>query len=150
MWTVATVQEDGYSMKKFWLLAVAVTLFMACTKKDDTPKLDVTGAWELSSVATKATVGSETVSVYVDFASAGSFTLYQKIGNGRYTVFTGTYTLDATAGKLSGKYNGGKAWGPYSAAMEGSNLTLTSDGGKEVDTYKKIDAIPESVKNNIY
>lgn len=137
-------------MKKFWLLAVAVTLFAACNKDNNTSKLDVAGSWELTGVATKATVGSETVEVYVEFTSEGTFTLYQKLGQGRYTVFKGNYTVDAAAGKLSGKYSGGKTWGPYSGAVEGNTLTLTSDGGKEVDTYKKIDAIPDAVKNNTY
>lgn len=136
-------------MKKFWLLAVAVTLFAACTK-NNVSTLDVTGAWELTNVATKATVGTETVNVYVDFASAGTFTLYQKLGQGRYTVFNGTYTVDAAAGTLSGKYSGGKTWGPYSATAEGNTLTLTTEGGKEVDTYQKIDAVPDAVKNNTY
>ena len=136
-------------MKKFWLLAVAVTLFAACTKNN--PTLDVTGTWQLSSVATKVTnVGSETVEVYVEFAQAGTFTLYQKIGQGRFTKFGGNYTVDVAAGTLSGKYSGGKTWGPYSASVEGSTLTLTTDGGKEVDTYQKIDAVPDTVKNNTY
>ena len=60
------------------------------------------------------------------------------------------YSVDSAAGKLSGKYNAGKSWGPYTATQEGGTLTLVSDGGKEVDTYKKIDAIPDSVKNNTY
>ncbi len=137
-------------MKKFWLLAVAVTLFAACNKNNASSALDVTGAWELTGVATKATVGSETVEVYVEFAAAGSFALYQKLGQGRYTVFRGNYSIDSAAGKLSGKYSTGKSWGPYTATQEGGTLTLVSDGGKEVDTYKKIDAIPDSVKNNTY
>ena len=33
--------------------------------------------------------------------------------------------------------------------MSGSNLTLTTPGGKEVDTYRKVSAIPESVLNNL-
>jgi hypothetical protein len=90
------------------------------------------------------------VEVYVEFAAAGTFTLYQKLGQGRYTVFRGNYSVDSAAGKLSGKYNAGKSWGPYTATQEGGTLTLVSDGGKEVDTYKKIDAIPDSVKNNTY
>ena len=137
-------------MKKFWLLAVAVTLFAACTKNNTTASLDVTGVWELTNVETKATVGSETVSVYVEFVSAGTFSLYQKLGPGRYTVFRGNYSVDTAAGKLSGKYSTGKSWGPYTATQDGGTLTLTSDGGKEVDTYEKIDAIPDAVKNNTY
>lgn len=152
-------------MKKIFALAAVLLTIAACGGKDnpDTPsptpgggggggsttKLDVTGSWELSNVETKVSVGSVNVSVYITFASGDSFTLYQKIGEGRYSVFTGTYTLSSD-NKLSGKYSNNAAWGPYSAALSGGKLTLTSAGGKEVDTYTKISSIPTSVTQNIY
>lgn len=152
-------------MKKIFALAAVLLTIAACGGKDnpDTPsptpgggggggsttKLDVTGSWELSNVETKVSVGSVNVSVYITFASGDSFTLYQKIGEGRYSVFTGTYTLSSD-NKLSGKYSNNAAWGPYSAALSGGKLTLTSAGGKEVDTYTKISSIPASVTQNIY
>ena len=142
-------------MKKFFAMTAVLTALVACggNKVDpDTPsftKEDIVGVWELSSGATKATVGSETVNVYIDFASSGSFTLYQKIGQGRYTKFEGTYSVSADR-KLSGKYSGGASWGPYEGSVSGSSLTLTSAGGKEVDTYKKIGSIPEAVLSNLY
>ena len=152
-------------MKKLFALAAVLLTIAACGGKDnpDTPsptpgggggggsttKLDVTGSWELSNVETKVSVGSVNVSVYISFTSDGSFTLYQKIGEGRYTRFTGAYTVSAD-NKLSGKYSNNAAWGPYTAAMASGKLTLTSAGGKEVDTYTKISAIPSSVTQNIY
>ena len=141
-------------MKKFLTLLACVALFAACNGNDPdeptVPELDVIGMWELSSVSTKASVGSVTVSVYIDFAADNSFTLYQKIGEGRYTKFEGTYNLNKDAAQLSGSYAGGSAWGPYSASRDGNTLTLASTGGKEVDTYKKIDSIPASVTENLY
>lgn len=152
-------------MKKLFALAAVLLTIAACGGKDnpDTPsptpggggggssttKLDVTGSWELNNVETKVSVGSVNVSVYISFTSDGSFTLYQKIGEGRYTRFTGTYTVSAD-NKLSGKYSNNAAWGPYTAAMASGKLTLTSAGGKEVDTYTKISSIPTSVTQNIY
>ena len=152
-------------MKKLFALAAVLLTIAACGGKDnpDTPsptpgggggggsttKLDVTGSWELSNVETKVSVGSVNVSVYISFTSDGSFTLYQKIGEGRYTRFTGTYTVSAD-NKLSGKYSNNAAWGPYTAAMASGKLTLTSAGGKEVDTYTKISAIPAAVSGNTY
>ena len=143
-------------MKKFWFLAVALLLVSACGGKDnpDTPTPvtpaagDITGIWELSSVTTKATVGSVNVSVYVEFISGGTFTLYQKIGEGRYTKFNGKFSFQD--GSLSGSYSDGTKWGPYTASLSGETLTLTSAGGKETDTYKKVSAIPESVLSNVY
>ena len=140
-------------MKKLLLMAACVLALFSCQKEGgETPtpaSTGVVGIWELSSVATKASVGEVQVSVYIDFTSDGNFTLYQKVGQGRYTKFTGTYTLTSD-NKLSGSYYGGTAWGPYDAVVSGETLTLTSAGGKEVDTYKKIASIPENVTNNIY
>lgn len=139
-------------MKKLLLMAACVLALVACKKEssDPTPSSEgVVGIWELSSVTTKASVGEVQVSVYIDFSSDGNFTLYQKVGQGRYTKFTGTYTLTSDS-KLSGSYFGGTAWGPYDAVVSGETLTLTSAGGKEVDTYKKIASIPENVTNNLY
>jgi len=141
-------------MKKLLTLLACMALLAACNGNDPdqptVPELDVAGTWELSSVSTKASVGSVTVSVYIDFAADNSFTLYQKIGEGRYTKFEGTYNLNKDAAKLSGSYAGGSAWGPYSASRDGNTLTLASAGDKEVDTYKKIDSIPASVTENLY
>lgn len=143
-------------MKKIFALATVLLGLVACggNSKDnpETPaftKENLVGVWELTSVATKATVGSETVSVYIDFSSSGSFTLYQKIGQGRYTKFEGTYSV-STEGKLSGKYSGGASWGPYEGAISGSTLTLTSAKGGEVDSYKKVSEIPAAVLSNLY
>lgn len=139
-------------MKKLLLMAACVLALVACKKEsgDPTPSSEgVVGIWELASVTTKASVGDVQVSVYVDFTNGGNFTLYQKIGEGRYTKFTGTYTLTSDS-KLAGSYGSGSTWGPYDAAVSGETLTLASAGGKEVDTYKKISAIPENVLQNLY
>lgn len=139
-------------MKKLLLMAACVLALVACKKEsgDPTPSSEgVVGIWELASVTTKASVGDVQVSVYVDFTNGGNFTLYQKIGQGRYTKFTGTYTLTSDS-KLAGSYGSGSTWGPYDATVSGETLTLASAGGKEVDTYKKISAIPENVLQNLY
>ena len=70
-------------MKKIFAFAMVLLGLVACggqnkDNPDTTPVLtkdNLVGVWELTSVATKATVGSETVSVYIDFASSGSLTL---------------------------------------------------------------------------
>ena len=81
-------------MKKIFVLAAMLLVFAACGENKDNPdtpapsQASLTGIWELSSVTTKAAVGSTSVSIYVEFASGGSFSLYQKIGDGRYSHFT--------------------------------------------------------------
>ena len=86
------------------------------------------------------------MSVYVEFASGGSFSLYQKIGDGRYTHFTGSYTY--TNDVLSGKYSTGASWGPYNVTLDATTLKLSTS--KEEDTYKKVSSIPSSVTSSVY
>lgn len=141
-------------MKKIFILAATLLSLASCGGKDNPNepkpvKADVTGIWELTSVTTKVSVGSVNVNVYVEFLSNGSFTLYQKIGEGRYTQFTGSYTLTSD-NKLSGSYADKSVWGPYDAVISDNTLSLTSPGGKEVDTYKKVSSIPASVLDNLY
>ena len=144
-------------MKKiFALAALLLTLSFTACKKEAVEELDnnstqasITGIWELSSIDTKVSIGSVNVSVYIEFGSTGNFTIYQKIGDGRYSKFTGIYTL-STDNTLSGTYSNSSSWGPYYVAFGDNTLSLTSAGGKETDTYKKISAIPETVVKNVY
>ena len=60
-------------------VAVAAALAVACGSKVD-KAASVEGEWELVDVefATKsAVVGSETVSVYINFGAKGTFAMYQ-------------------------------------------------------------------------
>ena len=136
---------------KAWIAAIAAALLLVSCgsgNKEEKVSLSVDGCWELTSVTTKsATVGSETVSVFIEFSS-GAFTLYQKIGQGRYTVFTGFYYLSEKDQTLIGTYADGTAWGPYEVACSDANMSLTKDS--ETDTYKKIEAIPAAVASNTY
>ena len=152
-------------MKKFFAMAFAALALCACGGNKDNPetpggssgggsgsgtsKADISGCWELVSVTTKAGIGGLPVSVYLDFTASGGFTLYQQIGDGRYTKFTGTYVLSSD-NKLSGKYDGGANWGPYSAEISAKTIKLTTPGNQEVDTYEKVKAIPASVLGNVY
>jgi hypothetical protein len=151
-------------MKKFFAMVFAALALCACGGNKDNPETpgggsggngsgtsqtDISGCWELVSVTTKVGIGGLPVSVYLDFTTSGGFTLYQQIGDGRYTKFTGTYVLSSD-NKLSGKYDGGANWGPYSAEISAKTIKLTTPGNKEVDTYEKVKAIPASVLGNVY
>lgn len=118
---------------------------------DPDPKVltDVAGCWELTGVDTKVSVGSETVSVYLNFAS-GKFDVYQKLGSSaaHYTKLSGTYNF--ASGKLTGAYDNGNSLGSnYTVSFTSSTMSLATAGGKEVDTYKKISSIPESVISDV-
>ncbi len=128
-------------------LAVLVA-FAACGGDKDEKPLDITGEWNLVDVQTKsATLGDQTVDVYISFSVDKSFTMYQMIGTGRYRKYSGTWILSGTT--LTGKYSDGKQWGSsYEVELSSSDtrLTLTSDSG-EVDTYQKA-SIPADVTGN--
>lgn len=130
--------------------AAAVLTFAAvsCGKSGkDKDEASIEGCWELYNVATKSTmVGTVSVDVYVEFHE-GAFTLYQRIGEGRYTRFDGSYKL-GKKNELTGSYTGGKAWGPYTAEISESELVLSTDSEK--DTYKKVASVPEKVLSNLY
>lgn len=115
---------------------------------EQTPKSPFAGSWELTAVSTKVAVGNVDVSVYIVFTET-DFELYQKIGEGRYTKFEGTYIYGSDK-TLSGAYSNSRPWGPYTVEFSSDKNTLTLSIGNESDTYKKIDAVPQSVKDNIY
>lgn len=136
-------------MRKVFAFAAMLLVLAACSgnkNNPDTPKASIAGFWELSNVATKATVGSVDVSVYLEFTVDGNFSIYQKIGDGRYSRFTGSYTYSSDV--LTGNYSSGSSWGPYDVVLDDTTLKLSS--ANEEDTYKKTDAIPSTVLSNLY
>lgn len=108
---------------------------VSCGNKDNGPAVSekIVAEWHLVSVSGITSVPQ----VYVNFAQDLTFELYQKVGEGRYRKYEGTY---AVAGALvSGKYSDGVAWGSdYEASFDGDNLVLTAkNGSAEVCTYEK-------------
>jgi len=116
-------------------------------KADPTPQC--TGEWQLSSISVKSvSYAGQAIDIYVSFVSDGNFELYQKIGQGRFRKYTGTWSLSGTT--LSGVYSSGKEWGSsYEVSVDDETMTLTSAVAEEVSVYKK-SSIPESVKAEAY
>ena len=134
-------------LRNILLELVALTAFVACGGEKDEMPIDITGDWNLVNIQTKsATLGGQTVDVYILFSSDKSFTLYQMIGQGRYHKYSGTWSM--TGATLTGKYSDGKQWGSsYEVErLSSGEITLTSASG-EVDTYRKA-TIPSSVIDN--
>ena len=137
-------------MKKLAFMAACVLSVMAVACTPDNPEEEkpsgsaIVGEWQLSDVVTKATIGEETVNVYVSFTADSSFELYQQLGTGWYRYYSGTWELKD--GVLSGNYSNGKAWGSsYSVSFDGDNMILTTPSGNETDTYIRT-TIPDVVK----
>lgn len=139
-------------MEKYIFAAVsALLLLVSCGGKDEPAKNEsgITGEWNLVGIEAKsATLGSETVDVYLSFASDNSFTMYQMVGTGRYRLYKGTYSY--SNGNLSGKYDDGISWATsYTVEFnaDGSVMYLTGVSGQERDTYRR-GSIPSSVIEN--
>ena len=138
-------------MKRLYMMAALMLLCLVtagCPDKPHEDILDITGEWQLSQISTKASIGGQTVDVYIAFNQDGSFEMYQMLGAGRYRKFDGTWSILEKV--LSGSYTGGGKWASdYNVEMdEGrTTLTLTTIDGSETDVYRK-QAIPADVKNN--
>lgn len=130
--------------KTFYIIMAAILLVTSCKKEKP---LSVTGCWSLQSIETKALIGDTDVQVYVEFASDKTFSLYQKLGEGRFRKFSGTWKLAGST--LDGSYSDGKAWAAsYTVSRSGDTMTLTG-ADTEVSTYGKIDAIPSEVVSSV-
>lgn len=112
---------------KILLLVIAVALAMSCKKENKNAPIDIIGTWELMDIKTKSVqIGEEIVEVKMTFKADNTFTLEQKLGEGRFQPYSGTWQL--TENKLTGKYSDGKAWGAgYEVSREGDVLTMTPD-----------------------
>lgn len=121
------------------LLIGAALILSACGEGGKESKaLDITGTWELTGIEiTKAAqLGSETIEVSITFNPDKTFSLSQTLGSGRPKDFSGTWQLTGTI--LTGKYSNGKAWGcSYEVTVNGTEMTMTPEGGAEIYTYKK-------------
>ena len=97
------------------------------------------GEWYCPSLA----VGGE---AYLNLMEDKTFELYQKIGEGAFRLFRGTWNLEDTI--LSGKYNDGEDWAAsYEVSLGDGTITITSQNdAAEESTFTKTQ-IPEDVKD---
>jgi hypothetical protein len=126
------------------LLCVAlVSVGCSKEKKQNAPEVDnavkVVGEWHCSPEGMD-------VDVYVAFAADGNFDEYQRLGEGRYRHYAGTWSVEKDV--ISGVYADGTAWGcTYTLAFEGDTMTLTANNDSmEALTYIKVE-IPAEVKD---
>jgi hypothetical protein len=125
------------------MTALCAIAFFGCGKEKDTPKVDnaakVVGEWHC------APEGMD-VDVYVAFDAAGTFDEYQRLGEGRYRHYAGTWSVNKST--LSGVYADGTVWGSsYTLSFDGDTMTLTANNeSAEAIVYTKT-AIPTEVKD---
>lgn len=88
--------------------------------------------------------------IYLCLKDAFTFELYQKIGEGSYRLYNGTWSLDEETAMMTGKYNDGIPWGSgYTVTLseDGVSMTLAPSENGEDQVYRKT-AIPSEVKDN--
>lgn len=114
-------------------------LMAACGEKPaPTEQEIICGEWHSTSLAVSG-------DIYLDFNDDKTFEMYQKIGDGAYRLYRGTWNLENDV--LSGKYNDNESWAAsYDVDVDGRNMTLTSkNDAAEVSKYSSC-TIPEEVK----
>ena len=90
--------------------------------------------------------------IYLGLTENKKFELYQKIGDGAYHLYKGSWQIDEESAVLSGKYNDSQAWGSeYDVAISGDGKTLTlspkASGAEEKHDYTR-EEIPASVSEH--
>lgn len=122
---------------KSLMIAAMLVIASACGNKDNGPQVSTAIVAEWHLIQMSGAEASSLPEVYIDFKQDLKFELYQKIGEGRFRRYGGTYAVNGS--ELSGKYSDGKEWGSkYAVSFDGSNLVLKAqNGSEEVCTYEK-------------
>ena len=130
----------------YFIAFALVALAMSGCKKEPQPtpvtdvKAMVVGEWHCAPEAYD-------IDVYVSFDALGTFDHYQRIEEGRYRHYNGTWSVEGNL--LSGVYSDGEAWGSsYNVSFEGDTIVLTAtNASAETMTYTK-ESIPDEVKSS--
>jgi hypothetical protein len=130
---------------RFYMMALVLCTFalLGCSKeKAESINLTslVVGEWHC------APEGYD-VDVYVAFDTEGSFNHYQRIGEGRYRHYVGTWFVEKDI--LNGTYSDGESWGSsYQVSFDGENMILTATNSSEEAIIYTKTTIPDDVKNS--
>ena len=134
-------------MKKIIFMICTVLLIAGCGNKEEKKNLDelLIGEWHSTSlsISDAYTYAGE---VYIGFNADKTFDLYQKIGEGAFRLYRGSWNIDGDV--LAGKYNDGDEWGTrYQISIDGKTLTMKySIHDSEVTSVYTSVVIPSEVK----
>ena len=131
---------------RLFLLAAALLAAFVCTgckKENEALAVDntskIVGEWHCAPE-------QYDVDVYVAFYADGAFDEYQRIGEGRFRHYAGSWSVDKST--LSGIYADGTEWAStYTLSFEDNTMTLTANNDSaEAIVYTKT-SIPAKVKD---
>lgn len=129
-------------MKRILLIISAVLILASCGKdgKKKTTADYLYGEWHSTSI-------SVTGDVYISFTDDMKFEMFQKIGEGAYRLYRGSWNVEGDL--LTGKYNDGEDWAAaYTVTVDDRSLTMIStNDAAEKSTYTRTE-IPEDVRNS--
>ena len=131
-------------MKKFistLIFATVVALgLVSCSKTD--PNLEkISGEWYW-----QGTENGIALEVYLAFNTDGVFDLFQKLGDGAFRHYTGTFSYDGE--NLKGVYSDKTLWAyDYVATVSGDSLTMKYVGADVSITYFR-KTIPFTVRHH--
>lgn len=129
-------------------MALLMSAVIGCEKQNENEKPQEEGLKEMVCGEWHTTIPSADAELYVEFASDGSFELYQKVGEGSFRLYRGKWELKDDI--ISGKYNDGIDWAStYKVQMAGKdsmNWTSQNDAAEKT-TYSRT-VIPEEVKES--
>lgn len=126
-------------INKILLVAAAVLVLASCSKSEVAAVKKIAGDWYYETVESDVPV-----QVYASFAKDRTFQLFQKIGDGAFRRYTGTYTFDGTT--LDGVYSDNSAWKEAkSVTIDGDVLVLVGVKTGESITYVR-KLVPATVR----
>ena len=146
-------------MKKTLYILMALMCLACCKKPTPVPPDSGTdptppGPTPTETLASKIAaewhceVNEIDADIYLSLDKASTFELYQKIGEGSYRLYKGTWSLNEDTAMMTGKYNDGTSWGSgYTVTLseDGGSMTLDPSEDGEDQVYRKT-AIPSEVK----
>lgn len=133
-------------MKKILYILSALILMVSCGEKGG-KQPELTLEQKLCTEWHSTTLSLGGADIYLSFEENNTFELYQKIVEGAYRLYRGTWNLEEDL--LTGKYNDGEDWAAaYQISIDGKTLTMTSQNdASEVSVYEKKE-IPATVKES--
>lgn len=139
------------------LMLCALLTFTSCHEPELPQPINIDGNWGLNSITDtrSAVIGEQTIDVYIHFESdapinvtrgskvepgplvtQGVFTLWQKLGEGAFRSFKGSWTL--TDNMLTGKYSDGTHWGAsYEITIDDGGTRMTMVAPTETLVYDR-------------
>lgn len=126
-------------VNKILFAAAAVLALASCVKSEEALVKNLAGDWYYETVESDVPV-----QVYVSFAKDMTFQLFQKVGDGAFRRYIGTYTFDGTL--LDGVYSDKTEWKEAKiVTIDGDVLTAVGVKTGETITYVR-KLVPATVR----